>query len=268
MAEYLIKDTTLFDIANAIRAKTKKTDIILVSNLASEIDSISESFGYKKPVLNASLPSDISCEFDASVTLRVEIETAGTPNTYTYQWYKDGAIIDGATGTTCTISPGKIGSVSVYCVVTNDAGAVTSRTATITGTTTYFFNAGKFNSRLCPNGISIENSNYTYINGSTLHMSNKSDIITVDKINFTKFTTIKATVSKHHNAWIKINIINDSGSVVSTASSHNGAQGSNSTVSLNVSNINTSYYLQITEHSNYAYTDIAHNIDISSIAFT
>lgn len=41
MAEYLIQDTTLTAIANAVRAKTKKSDAILVSDLAEEIASIS-----------------------------------------------------------------------------------------------------------------------------------------------------------------------------------------------------------------------------------
>lgn len=41
MAEYLIQDSTLTAIGNAIRAKTKKTDAILVSNLANEISGIS-----------------------------------------------------------------------------------------------------------------------------------------------------------------------------------------------------------------------------------
>lgn len=52
MAEYLIQDTTLTAIANAVRAKTKKSDAILVSNLAEEINQIplggdsSETYGY------------------------------------------------------------------------------------------------------------------------------------------------------------------------------------------------------------------------------
>lgn len=41
MAEYLIQDSTLTAIGNAIREKTKKTDAILVSDLASEISGIS-----------------------------------------------------------------------------------------------------------------------------------------------------------------------------------------------------------------------------------
>ena len=41
MAEYLIQEETLIEIANAVRAKTEKTDAILVSNLADEIANIS-----------------------------------------------------------------------------------------------------------------------------------------------------------------------------------------------------------------------------------
>ena len=41
MAEYLIQESTLTEIADAVRAKTKKTNSILVSNLADEIDCIS-----------------------------------------------------------------------------------------------------------------------------------------------------------------------------------------------------------------------------------
>ena len=40
MAEYLIQDTTLYEIAEAIRSRTKKTDEILVSDMAKEIRDI------------------------------------------------------------------------------------------------------------------------------------------------------------------------------------------------------------------------------------
>lgn len=43
MAEYLIKDTTLTEIANAIRNKSEKTDLIAVSNMANEINNISST---------------------------------------------------------------------------------------------------------------------------------------------------------------------------------------------------------------------------------
>ena len=41
MAEYLIQDSTLTNIANAVRSKTGKSGSILVSNIANEISNIS-----------------------------------------------------------------------------------------------------------------------------------------------------------------------------------------------------------------------------------
>lgn len=41
MVEYLIQDTTLFNIAQAIRNKTGKTDLIPAINMSSEIELIS-----------------------------------------------------------------------------------------------------------------------------------------------------------------------------------------------------------------------------------
>lgn len=45
MAEYLIKDTTLSDIADAIRAKDGTTDAIPVSDFASRISAIESGGG-------------------------------------------------------------------------------------------------------------------------------------------------------------------------------------------------------------------------------
>lgn len=91
----------------------------------------------KLPVLNASLPSDGSLVAGSGSTkvLQVEITKAGVPATYTYQWYKNGTAISNANGSTYTVTAeAAIKSDSYYCVVTNKAGTVTSRTATITMT--------------------------------------------------------------------------------------------------------------------------------------
>ena len=40
MAKYSIEDTTLIDIANAIRSKTGKTDLIKSGDMASEIEGV------------------------------------------------------------------------------------------------------------------------------------------------------------------------------------------------------------------------------------
>lgn len=87
---------------------------------------------YFLPVLNGSYPQDITTERGTSVTCKAEIATAGNPNSYTYQWYKNGSAVSGATNASYTYIPSAVGKTTLYCKVTNAAGTVTSRTATIT----------------------------------------------------------------------------------------------------------------------------------------
>lgn len=86
----------------------------------------------KLPVLNASYPTNVTNWQGEQATFRVEIATAGMPAEYTYQWYRDGAKWTEATNATVSWSGASIGSHSIYCVVTNKAGEVTSRVATLT----------------------------------------------------------------------------------------------------------------------------------------
>lgn len=97
---------------------------------------------YTLPVLDASYPANASVTINNSVTSKVVVSTDGNPAEYTYQWYKDGVAISGATSPSYTFTPTEIGSNTLYCEVTNAAGTVTSRTATITGTVTYLYNKG------------------------------------------------------------------------------------------------------------------------------
>lgn len=85
---------------------------------------------YYLPVLNSSYPQNVTVEKGNSVTCKVAIATAGNPNSYKYQWYKNGSAVSGATGSTYTFTP-DIGNTTVYCKVTNTAGTEVSRTATI-----------------------------------------------------------------------------------------------------------------------------------------
>ena len=87
---------------------------------------------YYTPVLNSSYPSDVAIEDGKSVTCNIEIATDGNPKDYTYQWYKNGSAVSGATGSSYTFTPGSTEKPNVYCEVKNSAGTVTSRTATIT----------------------------------------------------------------------------------------------------------------------------------------
>ena len=97
---------------------------------------------YKVPVLNTSYPADASTAINTATTLKVTIATAGNPETYTYQWYKGSTAISGATSSTYKFTPTAVGTTKFYCVVTNAAGSVTSRTATITATGVYLYKSG------------------------------------------------------------------------------------------------------------------------------
>lgn len=89
---------------------------------------------YELPVLNASYPQDVSLIESASgsATFNIVIDTPGKPAEYTYQWYVNGAKVSGATES----SYAKTGltSVAIYtvhCEVTNKAGTIQSRIATL-----------------------------------------------------------------------------------------------------------------------------------------
>ena len=88
----------------------------------------------KLPVLNPSYPANVTNWQGEQATFKVEISTPGVPAEYTYQWYRDGAKWTEATNATVSWSSASIGSHSIYCVVTNKAGEVTSRVATLTVT--------------------------------------------------------------------------------------------------------------------------------------
>ena len=84
------------------------------------------------PTLSPSQPADATIWQGAQVTFWIEITEPGIPAEYTYQWYRDGAKWTGATKATVSWSSASIGSHSIYCVVANKAGEVTSRVATLT----------------------------------------------------------------------------------------------------------------------------------------
>ena len=86
----------------------------------------------KLPVLNPSYPADLTIWAGETATFQVEIATVGVPADNTYPWYRDGAKWTEATNATVSWSGASIGSHSIYCVVTNKAGEVTSRVATLT----------------------------------------------------------------------------------------------------------------------------------------
>ena len=87
---------------------------------------------YKVPVLNNDYPANTTVNVGENVTLQVVIAAQGNPAAYTYQWYENGSAISGATEDTYSFTPAAIGDTTFYCAVTNEAGSVYSRTATVT----------------------------------------------------------------------------------------------------------------------------------------
>lgn len=92
---------------------------------------------YKLPVLDDSYPQDLSLTViegnNTSANFNVNITTPGTPATYTYQWYVDGVKVSGANSSSYIITGlSSSATHTVYCEVTNKAGTVSSRIATLT----------------------------------------------------------------------------------------------------------------------------------------
>lgn len=91
--------------------------------------------------LNGSYPADATISISSSVTSNVVLETNGNTDSYTYQWYVNGNAVSGATNSTYTFTP-SLGTTTLYCKVTNSAGSVDSRTATITASAIYLIKSG------------------------------------------------------------------------------------------------------------------------------
>lgn len=88
----------------------------------------------KLPVLNANYPADVTVEYNGNATFEVEIVEHGYPEEYTYQWYLDGEAVSSATNPSFTIytNASSVGTHPIRCDVTNKAGTVQSRNATLT----------------------------------------------------------------------------------------------------------------------------------------
>ena len=87
----------------------------------------------KLPILNADYPQDVTVNSGNNAVFNASIEKDGHPTEYTYQWYVNGTKVDEATGATYVrdTSSDK-GQYVVFCEVTNKAGTVQTRIATMT----------------------------------------------------------------------------------------------------------------------------------------
>ncbi len=97
------------------------------------------------PTITTDLASLYNISDDESLTLSIVAEHA-----YSYQWYKDGAAISGATSSSYTYTPASTGSAQFYCIATNSNATGTktaqSTVATVTvsnvPTITWVFDSG------------------------------------------------------------------------------------------------------------------------------
>ena len=81
------------------------------------------------PVLDKNYPADASTTIGNACEFKATISEEGYPAEYTYQWYVNGNAVAGATAASFTRTAPAIGTENIYCVVTNKAGTVQSKTA-------------------------------------------------------------------------------------------------------------------------------------------
>lgn len=148
----------------------------------------------KLPVLDASYPLDKNVNVGETVSFEVKIAEDGKPPEYTYQWYYDGSAVGGATGAVYS-READWGTHEVYCMVTNKAGAITSRKATLAADTLYLFNGGVLNEAVTGGitgtlsagvisfpAVSISKSmNKTYSTKKTVNLANVDTIRVIFK---------------------------------------------------------------------------------------
>lgn len=82
------------------------------------------------PILDSKYPADAALTSTGKHTLSVVFASHGAPKDYAYQWYKNGVAISSATAGTLEVTPQGT-AAEYYCRVTNSAGTVQTRTATV-----------------------------------------------------------------------------------------------------------------------------------------
>ena len=129
------------------------------------IFNISSGSVRKLPILDSSYPKDVSVtNVGTSATFTVVISEDGKPAEYTYQWYYDDTAVGGATSSSYTRAA-EVGTHTIYCVVTNKVGSITSRIATFAATTLYLYKSGDERTSVTGGwkgtGVAFDSSIYT-----------------------------------------------------------------------------------------------------------
>lgn len=114
-----------------------------VTNKAGTTTSRHATLTVKKVTsLDSRYPADSSTFVGYIGTFSIATTEFGYPASYTCQWYVNGVAVPGATGTSFNHYRSLEGSDTVYCVVTNEAGSVKSRVATLTARRIYLYHYG------------------------------------------------------------------------------------------------------------------------------
>ena len=200
---------------------------------------------YKFPVLNASYPANATVVKYNSVTSKIEISENGDPANYTYQWYNNGTAVNGATSSSYTFTPTTVGTTTLYCKVTNSAGTVTTRTATITATGYYVIKNGISNVSVARNGVTTNASGSVMSISQSVALRDPPLYANFGPINVTNYKTlyVQFTGSYLNTAYtnsvgLSTSANNSSPAVVSIVGS-----GDTSKKALNVSGLSGNYYI-------------------------
>lgn len=252
--QWYVNDTAVSGATGATYTRSTSSDkgvysvYCKVTNKAGTVVSRTATLTVNKtPVLNTSYPANASVTVNKSVTVKVAVSTAGYPTSYTYQWYKNGSAVSGATGTSYTFTPTAVGSVTVYCKVTNTAGSVNSRTATITVNDAYLFNNGAFSSEFCPNGVTYSNSNSILENdatyGPSLRMRYHTYFQTNDLIDLTAWKSIEVDIIHRYGSRVSIIVLDSAKKEVAKATSKTASSAI--VHSLSLDGISGTYYIKV-----------------------
>lgn len=113
-----------------------------VTNKAGTVRSREANLKVTKFEVDSNYPQDVTLVVHDAVTSNVVIPDELKSVPCTYQWYKNDIAVDGATSPEYTFTPDTIGTSKLYCIVTNEVGSITSRTATITANPYYIYKEG------------------------------------------------------------------------------------------------------------------------------
>lgn len=236
------------------------------------IFNMSSGTAKKVPILDDAYPQNATVVIAKSATFEVKIAEDGKPNAYTYQWYVNDNAIEGATNATFTRTGTAVGTENIFCIVTNKAGSVQSKTCTLTVSPEYIVSGGQFvDGNAWNKYLNADEHSSIDISGGSVHMhvnssgtarvwtSNKYDFTgkNILKVNCTFDTASGAPGTMGVIYFGACDTLNDDSFVAQTAVA--GHDGNSETVSVDVSNISGLHYLKIvmiraTDHADVIYS--------------